>query len=131
METLTGRLVDQGILMRRTDRLLGIFPRKRWPMADGSHKEVVRRSLAAALVHGEEPDERTAALIALTAAVDRAHKVIDREGLSAREVKRRAKEIAEGDWAAKAVRDAVNAATAAVVVVLAVGAGAAARSGSS
>lgn len=130
-KTLVGRLVDQGILVRRDSRLLGIFPRKRWPAVDASHEEGVRRSLAAALVRGQEPDERTAALIALVAAVDRAHKVVDREGLSAREVKRRAKEIAEGDWAAKAVRDAVAAATAAVVVVIAAGAGAAGGSGSS
>jgi hypothetical protein len=40
--------------------------------------------------------------------------VVDREGLPARELKKRAKEIAEGDWAAKAVRDAVSAAQAAV-----------------
>jgi hypothetical protein len=129
-EKLAGRLVDQGVLTRRSDRLLGVFPRTRWPMVDASREEDLRRSLGAALVHGQEPDQRTAALIALLAAVDRAHKVVDREGRSAREVRRRAKKIAEGDWAAKAVRDAVAAATAAVVVVLAAGAGAAAGSGS-
>jgi hypothetical protein len=127
-ERLAGRLVDQGILVRRDDRLLGIFPRKRWRKVATSHVDDVRRSLAAALVRGQDPDERTAALIALLVAVDRAHKVVDREGLSSRDVRRRAKEIAEGDWAAKAVRDAIDATTAAVMVVIVAGGAAAAGS---
>ena len=52
-------------------------------------------------------------LIALLAAINRAHEVVDHEGLSSREVRKRAKQIAEGAWAAKAVRDAIAAATAA------------------
>ena len=70
----------------------------------------------------------TAALVALLAAIDRAHKVVDHEGLSSREVRRRAKQIAEGAWAAKAVRDAIAAATAATAGAVAATAGAAATS---
>ena len=43
---------------------------------------------------------------------------MDREGLPAREIKKRAKEIAEGDWSAKAVSDAVAAAQAAVTAAI-------------
>jgi hypothetical protein len=127
--TLAERLVQQGILEQRASRVLGLFPRNRWPSRDVLYKEQVRRSLAAALVDGQEPDPRTAALIALLYALDRAHKTIDRGGLSSREVKRRAKEIADGNWAAKGVRDAIQAATAAVMVVVTAG-GAAASAGS-
>ena len=42
----------------------------------------------------------------LAEALALAHKVVDREGLPAREIKKRAKEIAEGDWSAKAVSSA-------------------------
>ena len=56
---------------------------------------------------GRQPDPRTAALVALLAAIDRAHKVVDRDGLPAGQVRKRAKEIAEGEWAAKAVKDAI------------------------
>lgn len=114
-ESLADRLVQRGILERREDRLLGLFPRKRWPSVDLSHEQELRRSLTAALVAGQDPDQRTAALIALLSALDRSHQSVDHEGIKARDVKRRAKEIAEGDWAAAAVRDAIQAATAAMI----------------
>jgi hypothetical protein len=114
-ESLADRLVQRGILERHDDRLLGLFPRKRWPTVDLSHEQELRRSLAAALVDGQQPDQRTAALIALLSALDRSHQSVDHPGLKAREVKRRAKEVADGDWAASAVGDAIQAATAAII----------------
>ncbi len=113
-EPLLSRLEADGILRREEDAVLGLFPRRRWPAVDSSHEADVRRVLGDALVRGAQPDERTAALIALLSSLDISHKVVDREGLPARELKKRAKQIAEGDWAAKAVRDAVSAAQAAV-----------------
>jgi len=127
---LAERLVEQGILERRQSRVLGLFPRTRWPARDTFDKQQVRRSVTAALVEGQEPDPRTAALIALLSALDRAHKTVDRGGVSSREVKRRARKIAEGNWAAKGVRDAIQAATAAVMVTVTAGGAAAASSGS-
>ena len=50
--------------------------------------------------------------------MDLAHKVVDREGLSGGQVKKRAKEVADGDWAAKAVKDAIAAAQAAVTAAV-------------
>lgn len=116
--TLTDRLVERGLLERREDRLLGVFPRTRWPAADTTYEHDVRRQVRAALVEGTQPDPRTGALVALLAAVDQAHRVVDHEGMSSREVKRRAKDIATGDWAAKAVRDAVAATVAAVTTAV-------------
>jgi hypothetical protein len=113
-ETLTARLVVRGLLHCREDKVLGVFPRKRWPAADATHEHDVRRLVTAALVGGAQPDDRTRALVALLAAVDQAHRVVDHEGLSSREVKKCATAIGEGDWAAKAVRDAVAASIAAV-----------------
>lgn len=113
-DTLADRLVDRGILERVDGRVLGLFPTTRWPTADAAHEADVRRALTAALVQGQEPDERTGALVALLSSLDRAHKVVDRDGLPAREVRKRAKAIAEGAWAARAVRDAINASTAAI-----------------
>jgi hypothetical protein len=127
---LAERLVERGILERHETRVLGLFPRTRWPARDALHEEQVRRSLEAVLVGGQDPDERTAALIALLSALDRAHKAIDRGGVSGREVKRRAKEVAEGNWAAKGVREAVQAATTAMMVATTAGGAAAASGGS-
>ncbi len=118
-EQLADRLVERGLLERREDKVLGMFPRKRWPTADRAHEEQVRRSLTAVLVSGAEPDQRTAALIAVLSAIDKAHKVVDHQGMSSRDVRKRAKQISEGAWAAKAVRDAINASTAAIAAVAA------------
>jgi len=117
-DTLLDRLKGRGIVRLQEDRVLGLFPRKRWPAVDSSHEDAVRRDLTAALVQGLEPDQRTAALISLLSAIDRAHKSVDLAGLSRREVRKRAKAIAEGAWAAKAVRDAVAAAQAAMMAVM-------------
>ena len=118
-DELLDRLVERGLVRREEDRVLGLFPRRRWPAADSAHEEQIRRSLHSALVNGQEPDPRTAAIIAILSAVDQAHKVITAPGVSGREVKRRAAEIAEGAWAAEAVRDAIQAASAALIAVVA------------
>ena len=129
-DQLAGRLVERGVLQRVDGRTLGVFPRKRWPIIDPTRKQEVRRNLIAALVQGVEPDERTAALVALLSSIDKAHKMVDHEGLPSKVVRKRAKEIAEGAWAAKAVKDAISAATAAVAAV-AVAASVGATSGGS
>ncbi|WP_121251980.1 GOLPH3/VPS74 family protein [Nocardioides ferulae] len=120
-DTLATRLADRGVLERRDDRVLGLFPRTRWPAVDSRHEEEVRRALAATLVQGLDPDARTGALVALLHAIGQAHKVVDRQGRSAGEVRRRAKEVAEGQWAAKAVKDAVAASIAAMTAAVAAG----------
>lgn len=127
---LGDRLVEQGLLRREDDRLLGVFRRTRWLPLDSTHEERLRRDLTATLCAGAEPDEHTGALVSLLAAVDRAHRSIDHEGLSSREVRRRAKQVAEGDWAARAVRDAVRAATAATTAAVSASAVAASSAGS-
>ena len=117
-DELADRLVQRGILERRRDKVLGVFP---GPAGPRSTPRTRRRSVAHSprtLVQGVDPDPRTAAIVALLSAIDRAHKVVDREGLSRSEVRKRAKAIAEGEWAAKAVRDAISAATAAVAAAV-------------
>ncbi|MFC6288278.1 GPP34 family phosphoprotein [Nocardioides sp. GCM10027113] len=110
-DVLAERLVTRGDLREERTRVLGLFPRKRWPAADTTRETEVRRDLTAALVHGVTPAPRTEALAALLHALDKPHKVVDRQGLPAREVRRRAKGLAEGHWAAKAVRDAIASAS--------------------
>jgi hypothetical protein len=127
-DRLAERLVESGILEKHEGKVLGLFPRTRWPEVDAAHEQEVRRALTAVLVQGVSPDARTGTLVALLSAINRAHKAVDHEGLPAREVKKRAKEIAKGDWAAKAVKDAIDASTAAVVAVTAATTAAAASS---
>ena len=127
-QRLTERLAAHGILRREDLKVLGIFPRTVWPAVDVAHEAGVRQALTDVLVGGHDPDERTAALLH---AVDRAHKAVPHEGVPTREVKTRAKQIAEGDWGAKAVRDAVQAAQAAMMAAVMVATTSAAASGGS
>lgn len=129
-EPLLARLEGAGILRREEGRVMGLFPTTRWPAVDSRHEADVRRSLADALLRGAQPDQRTAALVSLLHALDLVHRVVETDGLPARELKTRAKEIADGDWAAKAVKDAVTAAQAAITAAVMVSTTAAA-SGSS
>ena len=117
-ESLLRRLEADGILRREEGKVLGLFPSDRWPASDSSHEREVRRQLGDALVRGVDPAQRIAALVSVLCAMDLAHKVVDREGLPGRQVKARAKEIADGDWAAKAVKDAISAAQAAMTAAV-------------
>lgn len=114
-EWLADALVDAGVLRREKHRVLGLFPTTRLPAQDTAHEATVRQLVWAAL-NGARPDPRTAAMIALLSALNAVTTVFDAP--DKRAVRKRAKEIAEGQWAATAVRkaiDAINAATVAAV----------------
>ena len=125
-DKLTTRLVEAGILERKESRILGIFPRTTWPAADRSHEEALRRDLTAVLVEGTEPDPRLGTIVALLVAAGRAHKTVPHPGVTDRDVKARAKAVAEGNWAAKAVKDAIDAVAAATMAAVTAAATAAA-----
>lgn len=122
VDTLGDRMAERGILERTDSKLFGLLPRTRWPAADSSHEAEVRRRLEEVLVQYETPDDRTGALVAMLSAVNRVHKIVP--GMSTREVKKRAKEITEGEWAAKAVKDAIAESYAAIGAVVAASAAA-------
>jgi hypothetical protein len=76
----------------------------------------MRQLVTQALVQPSAPDERTAALIALLHALKCEHKVVDARPyqLSRRQLRARAAEIAQGNWASEAVRKAIDEMIAAV-----------------
>jgi hypothetical protein len=78
----------------------------------------LRARLAAALRLGGTGDPRLAALIALLHSLKAVTKVVDPTsvGLAKKELNANAKQIADGDWAAKAVREAIDAMLAIVAV---------------
>ncbi|MGV8875046.1 MAG: GOLPH3/VPS74 family protein [Rhodococcus sp. (in: high G+C Gram-positive bacteria)] len=115
---LAARLVAQGFVSENQQKVWGLFPTTTWPARDTSREKVLRDSLRSALVDGTTPEPHSAALISLISAVDLTHKVIT--DADKKLLKKRAKEIAEGEWAGAAVRKAVsdvNAAVTAAVMV--------------
>jgi hypothetical protein len=111
------RLAERGLLRAEKGRILGMFPSHRWPSEDAAHEASVRAGLVTALRHGITVDARTGALTSLLLALNGVHKVVEPSsvGLSKRELKANAKRISEGDWAAKAVRHAIDSMNAAVI----------------
>ncbi|HET9646760.1 MAG TPA: GPP34 family phosphoprotein [Microlunatus sp.] len=111
------RLVEGAVLRSEDDRILGIFPRHRWPAKDAAHESSVRAGLVSALREGATAEARTAALISLLLALRAVGKAVDPAsvGLSTKELNANAKRLAEGDWAAKAVRQAIDSIIAAII----------------
>ena len=120
--TLYERLAEGGVVRGEEGRVLGIFPSHSWPAEDTAHEAAVRAGLVSALRNGTPTDPRTGALISLLLALDAVHKAVDPSavGLSKREMKANAKRIAEGNWAAKAVRAAIDAMNTTVIAATAV-----------
>ena len=88
----------------------------------------MRLLLTQVLVQRKAPDARSAALIALVHALRCEHQIVDPRpyGLSKRQLRARAEEIAQGNWASEAVRTAIAEIIAAVAATTA---GAAAAGG--
>jgi hypothetical protein len=114
------RLVGDGVLRLEQDRVLWVFPRRRYPSTTGLEPvaETDARGRLRLAVDGAGPvDPRTAALCGLVKAV-RLEKAVfpDR---SRREVRRRLTAIADSDWASEAVRKAIAEVEAAVAASIA------------
>jgi hypothetical protein len=111
---LLERLAAEGVLTEQHGKALGVFPRTTWPAVDGRKEAEIRSRLCSALVDGLTPTERTAALIGLLHATGHLNRALP--GEDKKLIRQRAKTLAEGDWAARAVKqviDAVHAAGAA------------------
>jgi hypothetical protein len=110
-------LVAEGVLRHEPGKALGLFPTNAWPLARPEVEQEVRGRVRDAVVGGMQPDDRTAALVALLHAVDLLPRLFPDQ--SRREVRARGKALSEGDWGGEAVRKAVqdvqSAVTAAVV----------------
>jgi hypothetical protein len=122
------QLVSAGIVVGEPGRILGLFPTTTWRFTKPEVRSELQAGVAGVLTGKGEPDERQAALVSLLYAVKAEHKLVDGPR---RELRARAKEIADGEWAGSAVSQAVRAvqATIAAAIVASTAAGSAASSG--
>ena len=127
-ERLLERLAKAGMLKRQQGTMLGFIPRTTWPAGDRAAEDDVRQRLQSTLVVGLTPTERTVTLIALLQVTGLLPKVVTTE--DKRALKARAKQLTEGDWAAKAVKDAIDEVAAAAGAAGAAGAGGGGNGGS-
>lgn len=112
-QKLLERLTASGVLTEQHGKALGIFPTTQWPTADPTAETEVRARLRSALVDGLTPTERTVALIGLLYVTGHVNRALP--GEDKKLVRQRAKTLAEGDWAAKAVQAVVESVQAAGV----------------
>lgn len=108
-EQTLDRLVQAGVLRRDRQKLLGIFPRTRYPSATGGEPVPAveaRQRLRAALDASGPIDPRTAALAALVRAVSAEALAVPER--PKREVRAQLKVVVEASWPADAVRKAIN-----------------------
>jgi hypothetical protein len=125
--TVLARLVERGLVRHERTRLLGFIPVNTWPAADRGIAKELRGRVAAVLLDGAQPDPHIALLISLVHAVKAEHKVVDGPR---RQLRARAAEVAEGEWAGEAVRKAVQAVQASVMAAVTASTAAASSSSS-
>ncbi|AKU19275.1 GOLPH3/VPS74 family protein [Luteipulveratus mongoliensis] len=128
-----GGLAVNGYVREDRRKVLGLFPTSDWVVLNPTAHQANQRTLTGVLLGSTPPDARTGSLIALVHAVDAVPTVFGEQGgLSKRELKQRAKAIAEGNWAGAAVGKAISDAQAAInaAIMASVAAGAASSSGS-
>ena len=122
LDRLAGGLVAAGALGEERSKVLGL---RRWPTADPGPEQEVMARLQSSLVGDATPTERTVALIALLQSTGQLTKVVstgdnraDKKALQAK-----AKALTEGDWAAAAVKQAIDEVYAMIASMAAVSAG--------
>lgn len=112
---LLERLAGAGALDQHDEKILGLIPWTTWPARDRGPEDEVRRRLHGALVAGTTPAERTVVLVALLQVGGLLTKVLPDQDKKL--VRQRARELSEGDWVAKAVKQALDEVAAAATFV--------------
>ena len=108
-------LVAQGILTEDQDKILGLFKRTIYPEADHGPEDELRTRLHTAIfTETADLDARTVVVVALSNAAQMLSGVFDKKELKQR--KDRIKDLTNGDAAAQATKEAVEAIQAAVIV---------------
>ncbi|MGJ9411740.1 GPP34 family phosphoprotein [Aeromicrobium sp. CF4.19] len=114
-------LVQQGVLSHRDAKVLGIAV-QRFELLDAARRDGLVARLRAVLLQDQPADEDTGPLVGLLLAANLLGLVVERP--DHRQAKARAAIVAEGDWAADGVRQAVAAGQAAITAAMASGAAA-------
>lgn len=110
-------MVGRGLVTEQRRNALGIFIIRRYPEADGTVERELRARLKDTVLAGARPDDRTAGLVALLQGA-KLHRIAFPR-VPRKEVEPRMKEIADGQWAGREVREAIREMQAAMLAVTA------------
>jgi hypothetical protein len=116
------RLVRAEHLTNNRETVLGFIPVTRHHQVDGGYERTVNDALDRVLIGGEDPDDRTAALLGLLHAGGKLIAVVDRgRGIDRSATRKRATALMKSNWAAKAAADLITANRAAAVAAASAG----------
>jgi len=105
-DNVGAQLESRGVLRVEPRKVMGIFPAKSYVITKEAAQNDVRKAVAE-VAHGYRgADARTGSLITLLYAVSSVHRVVEGDK---RDMNKRAKDIAAGNWAGDAVRRAIEA----------------------
>jgi hypothetical protein len=113
---LIDQLITQHAVRPRRVRVWGIFPVTRHDVADADRHARLRRAVTDVLLGASEPDATTGPLVSLLLAGNVVKQLVDKPDRKA--AVRRAKTVAEGEWAGAAAQAAINAANTAVMAAV-------------
>jgi hypothetical protein len=103
---MLARLVDSGALRMERRDVLWLFSSRRYFSVQAGVRSAISTQLERVVVHGGEPDARTAALASLLNASGLARRTFPE--LDRRQLKTRMTELSEGRWVGAAVRKAIQ-----------------------
>jgi hypothetical protein len=104
---LLDRLVDGGVLRMERQKVMLLFSSRRYFAIHAGIRSATRLRLERVVVHGGEPDARTAALAALLDACGQARRTFPE--LDRNQLKHRMGQLSEGQWVGAAVRKTIQA----------------------
>ena len=105
-ERLIGRLVDRGILRRVEEKILGMFPTRRYPVIDDRAELEVKQHITEVLFSDDIPDPRDIAIIDLVFACDLLEILLHARDVKA--VRPRVEQIARMDLIGREVSRAID-----------------------
>lgn len=111
------QLCKRGILPADEDKVLLVFTREIYPELNPQpERELVKRLSGAIFTNKKDLDPRTTVLVALADKANALKNVFDKQELKRH--RKRIRQIAEGDLAAKTAQDVIDGVRAAVMVAL-------------
>lgn len=105
-DRLLDRLTDRGVQQQRRQKVLGLFPVRRYPTVDSAPEAATRARLELVVAQGRRADARTAALASLLDACGLARRTFP--DLDRGQLKARMHQLNEGQWTSAAVRKAIQ-----------------------
>jgi hypothetical protein len=103
---MLARLVESGVLRTERRGVLWLFSSRRYFAVQAGIRSATRARLERVVVHGGEPDARTAALASLLNASGLARRTFPE--LDRKQLKIRMSELSEGQWVSAGVRKAIQ-----------------------